>query len=396
MYFVKKHVWGNYPLSTIQVVHRFLQKKNKLIMKTPLFIFCLIIILSGCKRHYTYNIYQLEHCLETAKTNSRVRSDKDVFKFTEGLYFYENCKGYKEIDGVKVNWLEDNDCSFWSEVSETQPLIFPTKKRGKIIDSLTHNLTIPQRFFLIFLDEKRVIYFTNNEASRFFHKRVKSIYKKLGTDEFSLDTLVRNQENMDRLNEKLVHYFNGKGWNKRDYAFANFNLFNWRDSLFTFNQEIPLMENNWRKSMKGVYHTYKDSSTFYLKIAFDIGTLKVKKSNKTNVGASGIIELVFKSQDASYTKLELEEMNIPDESVNLKGEGDKGSRRRNLTIKNTFAKKPIFRFHAEPLKLITNEHKKISHIDIKSIDGEYVETWFFDDGATQTHQVSRNHGWWEK
>lgn len=372
-------------------------------MKTLISIFCVLMFLVSCnKKPYVYNIYNMEGCL---KGDNQEPFDHDVSTFDQGFFYYENCQGYKEIDGVKVNWLEDKDCTKWKGIKNNL-VIFKENKKGKVIDSLTNEMIVPQRFFLVFLDKKRVLYFTNYEASKHFKKRVKTIYKNLDDSQFELDSLVKTHSNYVKLDSILQAHFRRQGWSESDFAFANYNLFSWGDSLLTFNQEIPLMERNWKKSMKGIYKTYKNSTGFYLKTAFDKGTLKVKESEKETVGAKGLIELTFRSVnmdrpsllDSSYTNLELVVMNIPDESVNLKGATNKGSRRRNLVIENTFAIKPIFSFHKEPLKFTLEDGRKVSQMKIvKSIGKKkYEEIWVIENETPQKNPIRKDKGWWEK
>jgi len=372
-------------------------------MKTLIpFSFLLMLLFSCNKKTYVYNIYDMAGCLEG---ENQEPVEHDVFTFDQGFFYYENCQGYKEIDGVKVNWLEDKDCPSWKGIrNDTTVLV--ENKMGKLIDSLTYELKVPQRFFLVFLDKKRLLYFTNYEASKFFKKRVKTIYKNLNESQMELDSIVKTQANFEKLDSILQNHFRKKGWSDSDFAFANYNLFSWGDSLLTFNQEIPLMERNWKKSMKGIYKTYKDSTGFYLKTAFDKGTLKVKESEKAQVGAEGLIELTFRSVDpnnparldSSYTNLELVLMNIPDTSVNLKSASKKGSRRRNLLIKNTFAIKPIFSFHQEPLKFTLEDGKKVNKMMVKKTIGKnkYEETWMIDNEPPQKETIRKDKGWWEK
>ncbi|MFK8009950.1 MAG: hypothetical protein AB8H03_26590 [Saprospiraceae bacterium] len=331
--------------------------------------------------------------------------EHDIFTFDQGYFYYENCQGFQEIDGVKVNWLEDKDCPKWKGI-ENDFVNFSKNNREKVIDSLTNEMIVPQRFFLVFLDDRRVIYFTNYEASKYFKKRVKSIYKDLDVSQFELDSLVKTTANVEKLDSVLQAHFRAKGWSDSDFTFANYNLFTWGDSLLTFNQEIPIMERNWKKSMKGIYKTYKDSTGYYLKTAFDKGTLKIKESDEKTVGARGLIELTFKSVnlrnlnllDSSYTNLELVVMNIPDSSVNLKSATSKDSRRRNLVIKNTFAIKPIFSFHREPLKLALEDGRKVSQMILKkTVDKKkYVETWVIENETSKEEIISKDKGWWEK
>ncbi len=372
-------------------------------MKTLISIFCLLILLISChKKTYVYNIYNMAGCLEG---ENQEKVDHDIFTFDQGFFYYENCQGYKEIDGVKVNWLEDKDCPKWKGI-ENDLVTFPENKKGELIDSLTNDLVVPQRFFLVFLDEKRLLYFTNYEASKYFKKRVKTIYKNLDQSQLQLDSLVKTTANVEKLDSVLQAHFRKEGWSESDFAFANYNLFSWGDSLLTFNQEIPLMERNWKKSMKGIYKTYKDSTGFYLKTAFDKGTLKVKESDKKPVRAKGLIELTFRSininnpslLDSTYTNLELVVMNIPDESVNLKSATNKGSRRRNLIIENIFAIKPIFSFHKEPLKFTLEDGRKVSQMFVKKPIGKnkYIETWVIENESPKKETIRSDKGWWEK
>lgn len=371
-------------------------------MKTIISIFCCLILLVSCnKETYVYSIYKMEGCLKGENQEEVIH---DVLTFDQGFFYYENCQGYKEIDGVKVNWLEDKDCPKWKGI-ENDWINFSQNNREKVIDSLTNELIVPQRFFLVFLDKKRVIYFTNYEASKYFKKRVKSIYKDLDISQLEVDSLVKTTANVEKLDSVLQAHFRVKGWSDSDFAFANYNLFTWGDSLLTFNQEIPLMEKNWKKSMKGIYKTYKDSTGFYLKTAFDKGTLKVKDSGKKDVGAKGLIELTFRSVnknnpallDSAYQSLELVVMNIPDASVNLKSATRKDSRRRNLIIKNTFAIKPIFSFHPEPLKLVLEDGKKINQMKVNKIIGTNIleEKWMIENETPMIEPIKKEKGWWQ-
>lgn len=379
-------------------------------MKTLISLSCLLIFLISCnKKPYVYSIYKMEEYLQNDLKGENIRViDHDVLTFDKGFFYYENCQGYKEIDGVRVNWLEDKGCPKWKGIDDEQ-VIFTENKQGKVIDSLTNELIVPQRFFLVFLDKKRVLYFTNYEASKYFKKRVKAIYKnEVDKSELKLDALVKTTDHVAKLDSILQAHFRERGWSESDYTFANYNLFTWGDSLLTFNQEIPLMERNWKNSMKGVYKPYKDSTdgNFYLITTFDKGRLKVKESKKDEVRAEGLIELIFRSvninnpslPDSSYTNLELVVMNIPDNSVNLKGTSNKGSRRRNLLVKNTFAIKPIFSFHKEPMKFTLKDGRKVSQMSVKKSIGKnkYIETWTIENETPKNETIRKDKGWWQE
>ncbi|MFK7774553.1 MAG: hypothetical protein AB8F94_20600 [Saprospiraceae bacterium] len=371
-------------------------------MKTLISISCLLVLLLSCnKKTYVYSIYNMEDCLQG---ENQEEVDHDVFTFDQGFFYYENCQGYKEIDGVKVNWLEDKDCPKWKGIENDQ-VNFLKNNREKVIDSLTNEMIVPQRFFLVFLDKKRVMYFTNYEASKYFKKRVKSIYKDLDVSQLEVDSLVKTTANVAKLDSILQAHFRVKGWSDSDFAFANYNLFTWGDSLLTFNQEIPLMERNWKKSMKGIYKTYKDSTGFYLKTAFDKGTLKIKESDEKTVGSKGLIELTFRSVnlnnpsllDSAYHNLELVVMNIPDESVNLKSATRKDSRRRSLLVENIFAIKPIFSFHQESLKLTLEDGRKVSQMVVNKIGtNKFEEKWMIENESPKKEEIRKDKGWWEK
>lgn len=369
-----------------------------------IFLSGLILISIGCnKKRYVYNIYNMAGCLEG--------DDQDTFKlnlatFDQGFFYYENCPGFKEIDGVKVNWLEDRDCPQWLGLEGNTTLFSENKEIDNLIDSLTNDLIVPQRFYLIFLDTFRVLYYTNYEARKYFKKRVKTIYNDLKKSQEGTPPLVGENMNADKLDSMLQRYFRVEGWSESDYAFANYNVFSWGDSLLTFNQEIPLMERNWRNSMKGIYKTYKTENGYFLKIVFDKGTLKVKEDEYINHGPEGLIELTFRSVnleypdqiDSSFSNLELVVMNIPDSSVNLKSASSKGSQRRNLLIEKTFAMQPIFSFHFEPLSFTLEDGRKVQSMKLEKPwpKKKFKETWMIENYNLFFQDVPMDKGWWEK
>ena len=92
----------------------------------------------------------------------------------------------------------------------------------------------------------------------------------------------------------------------------------------------------------------------------------------------GLIELLFQT-DAEYKTLKMITMNIPDSSVSLVSENDKGARRRDLNIANVFALQPVFHFVQEPIQLSFQENGQQRLIDKivfrEGRDGKCHETW---------------------
>ena len=365
-----------------------LKNENHSTMKTPYFILAIIIICFSCnKSAYVYSYKELKECLgKPTPTDSLYEVENRAQTFDEGIFVYQNCRGTKEIDGVKVNWLEDEDCFQWinADTSVRANENYISKLKRLTNSSDIKKIEVPQRFFLIFLDDRRVLYYTNHESAEFIKKKIKTIYKEPIPNE-QLDSFIHTKILESQRNGFFS--FRGKKKSKQmDYTFAPLNWNNWSNK-YTYNQVIPIQKSGWKKHMKGVYQTYRSRITgiHYLKISFDTGNLKKRKVKKGKPGAKGLIELFFQT-DENFRTMKLVKMNIPDSSVSLVSENNKGARRRDLNIKEVFAIQPIFTFRNEPVKLLVQDEGKEMFIKqiffTERIKNVFFETWVIDGDET--------------
>ena len=316
-------------------------------MKTKIILLLILLIsLFSCEKKY-HGIFSM-HELLYSNLPEENHHPFEMKKFHEGFYIYENCSSLKKIDGVWVNWIEEeNECDYLlnldKEENENQ---FRESKRNLCLDSLLgkkefREIELPQRFFMVFLDKRRVIYFSNYEAKKFFEENIVSIYKEL-----SLKNIGDND-----LQKKINQYFEKKKYSFQDLTFANFNWNHWKDSL-THNRIIPLniqdVNNGWRNGMVGVYQTYMGASRdFRLKVAFNESDVKIEKLDNSTL--EGLIELDFKINPTTQS-LKLIKVNLPDKNINIDGALSKSSLRRDHSIDEILAIQPSFKFHEEPVK----------------------------------------------